>query len=110
MHRLRLLYAPCFVPSAVLASSAQSTANFGFAYSVKMIVSSGGAVAWLPALSGSRTTPVLARGHNSVLGTGVLRARIDPNRFGKSKLEWMADDSLIGSGISSPPAPPSPIL
>lgn len=30
MHRLRSLYALCFGRSIVIASSAQSTANFGF--------------------------------------------------------------------------------
>jgi hypothetical protein len=110
MHRLRWLYALCFVLSTGVVSSAQSTANFGSASFVKAIVSFGGAIAWLPALSGSRATPALTKGNNSVPGTGVLCARIDPNRFGSSKLQLVTDDSLIGGGSLSAPAPPSAIL
>lgn len=109
MHRLRLLYTLCSVLSPGFVSSAQSTANFGFRSSVEAITSFGGAIAWLPALSGSRAIPLLSKGHNSLLGSGGFCTRIDPDRFGKAKSELMTDDSWIGGGILSAPAPPSAI-
>jgi hypothetical protein len=109
MHRLRLLYALESALSADLASSAQSTANFGFSPPLKTIVSFGGAIAWLPAFFCSRTIPLLSKGNNSGLAIRVLRAHIGPATFGKAKSEFMSDDSLIGSAPSSAPAPSSPI-
>lgn len=109
MHRLSLLYALGLALSADLVSSAQSTANFGFSPPLKTIVNFGGALAWLPALCGSRTIPLLSKGNNSGLAIRVLRARIDPATFGKAKSEFMSDDSLIDSAPSSARARPSPI-
>jgi hypothetical protein len=109
MHRLSLLYAFPFVRSTDLASSRQSPANFGFSPPLKTIISSDGRIAWQAPLSGSRAIPVLSKGNHSTLGIGALRARTDANAFRKPKSELIPDDLPIGTGITSAPAPPSPI-
>lgn len=109
MHRLRLLYALCFALSSSLASGTPSTGNFGFGPPLKTIVSFGGAIAWLPAVSGSPAIPLPSQGNNSLLVPRILRARIDRNEFSNAQSELIIDDSLIGNGISIAPTPPSPI-
>jgi hypothetical protein len=65
MHRLRLRYTRCFVPSTGLASGAQSTANLDFDSSVQRMVGFGSTLAWPPALSGSQADPLFSRRINS---------------------------------------------